>query len=257
MNDNATLIFARFNDLCKKASKSKTPCSLSFLSPAELKNIESISFPLDLECKFWGGYESAERKTVIVYPSFMTFEDDFQMSFAAEIKVLHVRNTAGKSLSHRDFLGALMSIGIQRETIGDILVCDDEALIFIKTSIYKYVASALDKVGNCRVVISELDSFDDISFEKFLPTKIKKDIIVPSMRLDAIISDVYAISRNESQKLIKSGACKLNHAVCLNCDKSLTYNDLVSVLGKGRFEIHELTGETKKGNLRLNVLIYT
>jgi len=248
-------VLSRFTDIFRKADKTKRPCSSSFYAPTDLCDIHRINLPIGITYKLWGGHPFAERKVLTAYPDFLTFGED-ELNDASDITVLLITNTARKSLSHRDFLGALMSMGIERDRIGDILVCDDEAIVFICNSIVDYVEQELEKVGNCRINIERIKCVDTYMLARFLPKKENKTLIIPSMRLDCIIAEVYSLSRSEAQRLVKSESVRVNYKTSANTDKLLEKGDLVSVSGKGRFEICDTEGNTKKGNLRLSVLIY-
>ncbi len=254
-SDYNDLVLSRLSDLLKKADKTKRPCASCFYAPTDLCDIQKINVPLGVTYKLWGGHLFAERKVLTAYPDFLDFDDD-DLNDASDITVLHITNTARKSLSHRDFLGALMSMGIERDRIGDILICDDEAVVFICSSIVDYIEQNIEKVGNCRINIERLTSIDPDFLKNFLPKKESRVVIIPSMRLDCVIADVYSLSRSEAQRLIKAESVRVNYRTCPNSDKSLLNGDLVSVSGKGRFEISDIEGNTKKGNIRLGVLIY-
>lgn len=254
-SDYNDLVLSRVSDLLKKADKTKRPCASCFYAPADLCDIQKINAPLGVTYKLWGGHLLAERKVLTAYPDFLDFDDE-GLNDASNITVLHIKNTARKSLSHRDFLGVLMSMGIERDRIGDILICDDEAIVFICSSIVDYIEQNLEKVGNCRVNIQRMATIEPIFLNKFLPKKENRVVIIPSMRVDCVIADVYSLSRSEAQRLIRSESVRINYKTCPSSDKTLVYGDLVSVSGKGRFEISDIEGNTKKGNIRLGVLIY-
>ncbi len=254
-SDLNDLVLSRINDLFRKADKIKSPCSSCFYAPADLCDIEKINPPIGIEYKLWGGHISAERKVVTAYPDFLNIEDE-QLNQVSDITVLNITNTARKSLSHRDFLGALMSMGIERDRIGDILIHNDEAIVFVCGSMADYIEQELVKVGNCRINIRRFSDVGDDCLSDFLPKKESRVIIIASMRLDCIIADVYSLSRSEAKRLIESESVRINYKTAVDSDKILEHGDLVSVSGKGRFEISDIEGNTKKGNLRLSVLIY-
>lgn len=253
--DSNGLVLSRISDLFRKADKIKSPCSSCFYAPAELSDIEKIRLPLGITYKLWGGHLLAERKVVTAYPDFLDIKDE-QLSDFSDIAILHISNTARKSLSHRDFLGALMSMGIERDRIGDILIHNDEAIVFVSMPLADYIQQELKKVSNCRINIKQLYDVNNDDLENFLPKKESRVIIVASMRLDCIIADMYSLSRSEAQKLIKSEAVRINYKTAVDYDELLENGDLISVRGKGRFEVSDIEGNTKKGNLRLRVLIY-
>ena len=253
--DYSDQVLSRIADIAKKADKIKCPCASSFYAPADLCDLNKLKLPIGISIKTWGGHNLAERKVVTAYPDFYELEDE-QLNEASDITVLHITNTARKSLSHRDFLGALMSMGIERDRIGDILIRDDEAVVFICGVIADYIEQELEKVANCRVNIKRLPFVSSAFLESFLPKKENRVIIVASMRLDRIIADVYSLSRSEAQKLIRAESVRVNYKTEAASDTQLENGDLVSVSGKGRFEVAGIEGNTKKGNLRLSIFIY-
>lgn len=253
--DSNSFVLSHIEDILRRADKIKAPCASPFYAPADLCDLHGIKIPVGVSYKLWGGHPYAERRVLTAYPDFLDFSEE-ELNEASDITILHITNTARKSLSHRDFLGALMSMGIGRERIGDILVKDDEAIVFICTSIADYIESELDKVGNCRVNIERLPSVGSDFLNGFLPKKDSRSIIVASMRLDCVIADVYSLPRSEAQRFIRSEAVRVNYKTVTGPDKILEHGDLVSVTGKGRFDVCDVEGNTKKGNIRLGVLIY-
>lgn len=248
-------VLSRISDLLKRADKTKRPCPSCFYAPTDLCDLQKLKAPVGVSYKLWGGHTFAERKVFTAYPDFLELEDE-ALNEAADITILHITNTARKSLSHRDFLGALMSMGIERDRVGDILVCEDEAVVFVSGAIADFLERELDKVGNCRVNIERLPYVDADFLESFLPKKENRTQIVASMRLDCIVADVYSLSRSDAKRLVESEAVRVNYKTCTSADKILENGDLVSVSGKGRFEVADIEGNTKKGNLRLSVYVY-
>ena len=250
------LVLSRIHDLTELTRKRKSAVHSQFMSAGELCAFSRFNVPHDVVCTLWGGYPNAERRCVLVYPDFICPESDAEFSELAEIDILYCRNTAGAELSHRDYLGALMSLGIERKTLGDILTHEDEAVIFLKKSITPYVLENLDKVSNTRLKIDVINNASNDFITKFAPKKEERIIIIPSLRIDCIIAEVYSLSRTEAQRIVTSGMVRLNHADCLKTDKLLFDGDTVSVSGKGRFQIGTTLGTTKKDNLRLSVFVY-
>ena len=108
-----------------------------------------------------------------MYPDFICPESDAEFSELAEIDILHCRNTAGAELSHRDYLGALMSLGIERKTLGDILTHEDEAVIFLKKSITPYVLENLDKVFSPKEIYRKVWGDDPLGAENTVTVHIR------------------------------------------------------------------------------------
>lgn len=257
MKDEQLLISARINDMCGQALKYHSPAHTSFYSPAELAGITGkIKSDPNLKLHFWGGYDDSERKVVLAYPDFYDLADSEALNNASDISVLQVKNTASRNLTHRDYLGALMSMGIDRQKVGDILVFEDEALIFADDKIADYIVRNIEKISNCRVNISIAKSADKETLAKFAPKFLQKQIIVSSMRIDCIVSEAYNISRSDSMLLVKNDSVRLNYVTCNKPDKCALEGDLVSVTGKGRFIITEISGNTKKNNIIIKLSYY-
>jgi RNA-binding protein YlmH len=155
-------------------------------------------------------------------------------------------------LTHRDFLGALMNLGIVREKLGDIVIHENEGYIFCVDKIAPYIMENLTRVKHTSVSLSIEDNCEKIS-------KLYKDdyksqvIVVSSKRLDAIIAKTYKMSRNISMNLFTSGKVYVNGRLCVNGSQLIKEGDVVSVRGKGRIKFLGEECENKKGKTRLTV----
>ncbi|MEE0059481.1 MAG: YlmH/Sll1252 family protein, partial [Acutalibacteraceae bacterium] len=155
-------------------------------------------------------------------------------------------------LSHRDFLGSLMGLGLKREAIGDILTGDGYTVIFIKDEIKKYVLSQIQKIGSVGVVTEEWDNYT-------LPIKNEFENIsctISSARLDNIVSALVGLSREKSATLIKQGLVFVNSVAVDNLSYTIKTGDKISIRGKGKFIVGDFSGLTKKGRLKLTVQKY-
>lgn len=205
------------------------------------KYLKSIGFD---SYSFYGGYESAERKVLCL--------DFYEDNAEFPISALEFKFRAADKLTHRDFLGALMSLGIERETVGDILVEDGRAVAFVKSEIEDYVKSQISKIGSAGVKITDADI-------KSLPKGRgveEKSLIVSSLRLDNIVAAISGLSREKTKTLILSGNVTLNFAECTNISKTVCENDTLTVRGKGKFKINGVMGETKKHRIRISIIHY-
>lgn len=153
---------------------------------------------------------------------------------------------------HRDLLGAVMGLGIERDSTGDIALLDGEAYLFAGREIARYIIDNLASAGRARVAV-ELRA-GEISAPD--PEGKRMRITFSSPRLDAIVSAGYDLSRAEAQKLIAQGLVKLNHAPCEKSDAEIREGDLISARGFGRVKVEELLGETKKGRRAARIFRY-
>ncbi|XMB85096.1 YlmH/Sll1252 family protein [Mycoplasmatota bacterium WC44] len=190
---------------------------------------------------FYGGYENAESKRAIV--------SDLEEYNITCYKIKYDKRFG--VLKHRNILGSVMSLGIEKNNIGDIVI-EDDIFIFIASEIKKYFELNFTQIGKINIEIIEVDGSNIVKKENY---SIKK-VFSSSLRLDNIVSTVYNCSRNESKNLINKGFVRINHRLIENISYSISKNDLVSVRTKGRFIILDEIGRSKKDNYILNIGIY-
>lgn len=214
-----------------------------FLDPYERRLARSILNQFrDIDYSEIGGLEDAERKIILIYPDYYVLgADDIDLNY------LHIYDYAG-AFDHRDFLGSILSLGIIREKIGDILIHSDYGQIVVKREISDFILINLHKIGRENVKVKEISSHDlapmDIEYEERITT-------VSSLRLDGVLSSVLNLSRNESQKLVQMEYVKVNWEKITRSHWEIEGKDMVSVRGHGRFIVSEILGKTRKGRLRI------
>ena len=231
-------------NLCERQYSVK---SLGFLDPRERLLIErEIKFttPADMKCEFFGGYDEAERRMLICRPEYIDADYD------EIITVLEITGRDISELSHRDFLGSLMGLGIKRENIGDIAPMPDKCYVFIKPAMLSYVGENLTKIGRHGVRVSRRNLSEIV-----IPKKPVKPIAatVSSLRLDCVVSAAAGIARGKAADMIKSENVKLNFETAQNSSASVKEGDMLSIRGFGRFRLSEIRGTTRKG--RVSVII--
>ncbi len=219
-----------------------------FLNPYQRKLSESILNRIDgISYTFEGGYEDAERKSIIMYPDYLEYENIEEKPVTAiEIK----GNFKFNRSSHSDYLGSILGKGIVREKIGDILSFDDRAYVMIHTDILGYLVANLDKIGKETVSVREIDFSDIVLPESEFEEKI---ITVSSDRLDNVISEIYNLSRSKSSALVESDRVKLDFRPIKSKNTKVEIGSLVSVRGFGRAKVDDYLGMSKKGKLRYRV----
>lgn len=233
------LLLSKAEDVIYLSEKRNTPCFLGFLTSHEKQVIIDNIHGIDETC-FYGGYENAERT---IFGANAESTDDFP--------IVPVEFTYRECdiLSHRDFLGAMMSLGITRESIGDILVNKGRAVAFVKHDIADFVLSQIDKVGSKGVKVSKFLGDDLPLSENFEMLEFS----VASLRLDVIISAVCSLSRDKSTKLITAENVSVNHYIQTNVSKTLQEGDCFTIRKYGKFVFTEILGYTKKGRIRISV----
>ena len=195
---------------------------------------------------FWGGYEGAQRCVLGMFPPYDTVSKDM-----FPIKAVGFSFRKNDTLSHRDFLGCLMSLGIERNTVGDIVVSEGQAVAFV----YKTVAPTVlmsEKVG--RVGVKAFEFIEDITVPE--PNFVSFSGTVASLRLDSVLSVALRLSREKSASLIRNGSVQVNHVVSLLADTKLVQGDVLSVKGYGKFVLTDVGSLTKKNRIHIIVNKY-
>lgn len=250
------VLFARLDDLCRSAEEGIPRCSC-FLSPRELHLAGNYLASHGMSTRFieWGGYEGAERKKIIVLPEYMegvsiAALSDYDLS--PQVTALAVSCSGYVKVSHRDLLGSILGLGLERDVIGDILLTDGEkieATVLCDESIADYIASNLTKVGRDtvkvkRVVLTE-DRIPKRRFVHITDT-------VASARLDCIVGAVCSLSRERAREAVVTGLVELDYECEERPDRTVTAPSVISVRGQGKFKINSVSDVTKKGRLRLD-----
>lgn len=245
-HEKITMLNGKF----ETAERDYYPVLLDFLDPRERRITESIagSYP-DLRIEFYGGGgKSRERQRAMIIPELLGVEkEDF------EILVYEIGYpTKFVTLNHRNVLGAVMNVGIDRSLIGDI-VAGDRIQIAIARPYAPVFRQSLNKIKNAPVTLTEIphESFMDAEDDARSVT-----ILTSSFRLDTIVSEVINEGRAKSKARVEKGKIKVNHSIVTEPSFIMETGDIVSVRHFGRFYIDSLIAETRKGKYRLAVRLY-
>ena len=200
-----------------------------------------------------GGTEDTERNIIVFYPE--KLKTVVGINYKKVLPIVCIRINLPKEMygkySHRDYLGGLMKLGIKREKVGDICVFEDGADILILDEISKFLLNNI--TGLTRFSKSNIEI---INVENIRKKKIEKEelkIIVPSMRLDAVISELLRTSRGKSEEIINEQRVFVNFENIDKLTKQIKEKDLITVRGKGRFEITKIEGTTRNDRIKLIV----
>ena len=247
MADEAQILKNRFKELSTRSQNRNIYTYSDFLNMHEQTLLhQEIKFGFTL----YGGYEDAERKIVC-----FGNENDFGYSPQPPLAILLVAPLSAKfsdDLTHRDFLGSILGLGIKRETLGDIIISNNKGYVICLDSIAPYIIDNLTKVRHTSVYCEKCDSLPTDA----LPEPTEKMVIVSSLRLDGIISAVYNLSRSKSSALIDGERVFINGKLTTNNSIPLKENDIISVRGQGRFRFKEISGDTRKGRIRILCEVY-
>ena len=189
-----------------------------------------------------GGYVGAERQMIAFIPDALSYDWTFPIS---ALRILPQNPKFADLLTHRDYLGSLMNLGVDRKTIGDICVLENLAYVFCEDSMAQYLSENLTRVRHTSVR-SEIVPDGELSYS---PKTEEITGSIASIRLDSIISLTYRLSRSAASGLISEGKVFLNGALVSSGSRELEEGDLVSVRGYGKFRFEEIGGQSRKGRL--------
>ncbi len=245
------LLKKRIKDLAEKAYQSSVYTFSSFLGLSELSAFYEMERELSfITGKVFGGYEGSER-AMLRFGS----EEAFGYEEAFPIVCLKIRPLMQKfadDLSHRDFLGSLMNLGIERSTLGDIILKDNEGYLFCTETIAPFIKENLTRIKHTSVLCEEVQDIPLARKEDLEEIKIQ----IPSERIDSVIAKVYHFSRSESVEYFRQKKVFVNGRLCENNSYFLKEKDTVTVRGHGKFIFLVMQGYSKKGKLNAVVLVY-
>lgn len=197
---------------------------------------------------FWGGYEQAERRMVFFLPEWMdavpTEGED------CPIVVIRCLRSKNDALTHRDYLGSLMGLGLRRDGIGDILVSEHGADILVLKDIAPYLLMHYSQAGRKHLQTEEIPLTQLIVPEE--KVTMLRDTVA-SMRLDAVTASLFRMSRAKAADAIRAGKVFVNQQECIHTDKEIAVHDRITLRGTGRGEVAEILGESKKGRVVLSL----
>ena len=257
-SESTAELYARLDDLCEKAEKGEVAIS-PFLTPKELYFAEKYLTRRGASHKCFGGYGDAERQRVYIFPDYMGDMDDgealsdFLLQYGAslEITLLCVEGSGYRRLTHRDFLGSVLGLGVDRDVLGDIVILEEDgrrALLFCDSAISPFFLSSLEKVASDKVKIKEVSS-DDVVLPAKRFTPIQDTVASP--RFDCVVAALCSLSRAKASEIISAGLAELDYECEERCDRGVSEGALISVRGYGKFKVHSISDKTKKGRFRL------
>ena len=195
------------------------------------------------ECVFWGGYTDAEHTCAVFFPDYMTAHD-VQNEDNSPVALLRASKHDADTLTHRDYLGALMGMQIKRDMIGDILVGPHGAEILVLREIAEFLLMNFGQVGRKYISLS-LEPLSALQLPKV--QQITGEGSIASLRLDSVIALVFSLSRSDAQAFIEKGLVFVNQQPCLKPGHDIDVGDRITVRGKGRAQVESLGGVSKKG----------
>lgn len=251
MTDEENMFRKRLLDLAGRCENSGCYTCTGFLTLAE-QDLFYKTLPELPETGYmlWGGFGEAERK-VLRFGSYerLWYEEEFPVCC---IVIKPAMKKFAEKLSHRDILGALMNLGIERNLLGDIVIKEDTYYVICLKRIAEYLADSLKKIKHT-VVEGEIS--------ETMPEGVSPEIqvispVVSSLRTDGVVAKVFQLSRSESESIFSKGLIYINGKEVLKGSALLREGDTVSVRGHGKFRFSGIVRETAKGNFGIRIEKY-
>ena len=197
-----------------------------------------------IEIELFGGFDDAERKRALIGSS-NNNPNDFDI-----VIIQSSFDSKYGAIGHRNVLGTIMSLGIERNTFGDIVVEDNLITIFVSKKISEYLIKNLSMISRQRMNWEIISSFKQSNIKEEVKT-----INVASMRLDAVVAKSINVGRSEAVEIINSGNVLINHKQCLNITHNVKEQDILSIRKFGRIEILEIVGLSKKNRTIVEIRV--
>jgi photosystem II S4 domain protein len=241
---------ARVIDLAEQAIKTWEVTIADFLSPPELAESQQIFSRLtEIQLIAWGGYPQAERQRLAIARAEVPLDSSQVAVAAVDIAGNFLFDTA----THRDFLGAMLGTGIVRERTGDIIVLGERgAQAIVVPELVEFLAMNLKQVRSVPVKIQQIE-LSELKIKE--PKKKELTTVEASLRLDAIASAGFGMSRSKMVDLIEGGDVRVNWREISQSSTQVKTGDLIAIRGKGRLEVGEVT-VTKKERYRVQLTRY-
>ncbi len=253
MDKEEQILRKRFSDLANSADRREAVLYSDFLNLNEQNIFHHSKTELPRIKYFaYGGYVDAERKILCFYGKEDSVEEsDLEYPITC-IKVEPINQKFSDDLNHRDFLGAVINLGLDRTKIGDILILENEGYLMVHNNIAEYIMDSLFKVKHTNVSCTIVD-YKHLQYQ---PKTKEINGTVSSMRLDAVLAVAFKSSRSSLTGLIEGGKVSVDGKIILSNSYNLKEHDVVSVRGFGKFKFMGSSYQTKKGRYSVKVLLY-
>lgn len=274
MEKDDKIILAKIEDALRRCDRENRIICTDFLDMRLQGMAESELRRSGARYLFYGGYEGCERRILVFLPDYAdesfflpggvseASEENFSVCDAAEaddfsenpLEILRVTHKAGgRELSHRDYLGSLLGLGITRDKIGDIIVCPEGADIIIQKDMEEFLLSNYFKAGRTELCLS-VHPLTELNLSAVRTEEITDT--VASLRLDAFLAAAYRSARSKAADAVRQGLVFVNNAQCLKPDLELKQGDIVVLRGKGKCVLEKIGGTSRKERVFITIKKY-
>lgn len=237
-------------EFSKRAEQQNRPFFTHFYNKDWMHQLMSQYVPQNagLVYSFLGGYETAERQILMISP----YELEMQSELIGALNI-EVRTGLGKALSHRDYLGSIMGLGIERNVVGDIILHEAGAYVLVEKAMVPYITSQLFSIGKYqKMTISEV-ALQDLKIAE--PKTKQLEVTVSALRMDAVCAAAFGVSRSECVKLIGQDKARCN-GLAIQASDLIKAGDTLTLRGYGKAQLKSVNGRTKKERTHITIEKY-
>lgn len=250
MEKEEQLLRKRIQELADTCFRRDVPVNTDFLNLSEQTIFHHISGMLPpVRFVLSGGFESSERKVLCFLP---TYEEELLDPPYDCLKITPVNRRFAEELSHRDYLGAIMNLGIERAMLGDIVIKDGDAYVFVLKKMSRYLTETLTTIRHTSVSVEPVYDAGELlkpEYEEIQGT-------VSSIRLDSIVALCGRLSRTKAAAYIEAEKVYVNGQIMPQVSRTVKEGEVLSIRGIGKFKFESAGGQTKKGRTVVTLLKY-
>ncbi len=250
MQKEELMLQKRLIELSKTSYQREIVTFSDFLNLNELNILHTIpKGELYTSYVTFGGYDYSERQMVAFLPDALSYNYEYPISV---LKISPIQKKFSDVLSHRDYLGAILNLGIERCKIGDILVEAGCAFVFVQTSMTDYLRESLCRIKHTSVIVA----LEDMRDFHYVPKTKEISGTVSSLRLDSLLALAFSSSRSKLVAYIEGGKVFVNGKLITSNGYQIKEHDIISVRGLGRFKYIGNAAQTKKGRYFITLELY-
>ncbi len=260
MTEDYKLLISKIEDKARQCSENSMMTNSDFLDMHQKSAVATAKIPYsDVKMIFYGGFEGAERTVAVMLPDYIEAEktEELFAHFDAcpdddPLTIIEVKKDKfSPALSHRDYLGALMGLGIRREMTGDIIVTESGCKMAVLSKIAPFILENLDKAGRGTLTAKAVSPSS--ARQGAQAVGVPDSFTVSSMRLDSIVKNAFRLSREAASDAIESGVVFVNDLECTKSDKKISAGDKIVFRRKGRIIVENCGGFSKKGRIIVEI----
>lgn len=261
MTSEDKLLLAKIEDKARQCSENSMITNSGFLDMHERSVAAEMRLQYaDVKMIFYGVFDGAERTVAVFLPEYITVENAEELGAYFDenpddnpLAVISIeKDKFSPPLSHRDYLGALMGLGIRRELTGDITVSENGCKMAVLAKIAPFIIENMDKAGRGTLKAEIIPASQ--AREGTKSAGVPDSFTVSSMRLDSVVKNAFRVSRGDAANAIESGMVFVNDVECVKPDKKVSAGDKVVFRRKGRIIVENCSSVSKKGRIIVEIL---